>query len=202
MSVCVPLHRLQRRERGSVMTALEPSYSVTPFTIHISFYASFSLSQLSQAVGCCQDYVSKLAEFHSQWQRVKDGVGWEKLRGGKVDIHTGYLSCRVAKNVTHRCRNPLFGLAFQRNIIFLETLPDHLQSSFSLIISRRLTSVPKTATLWYTHKNSNFKLSNLGFFWDYYQQLWRNCRFPEMSSPSLFLCGCVHVVRGISVVLT
>lgn len=89
----------------------------------------------------------------------------EKVKGGKKSTFTQGIQAARSRKKCHTDAETHFSVLHLRETsFFLETLPDHLQNSFALIISRRLTSVPKTATLWYTHKHSNFKLSDLGCF--------------------------------------
>lgn len=87
----------------------------------------------------------------------------EKVKGGKVDIHTGYLSCTESEKMSHTDAEIHFPVLHFRETSFLETLPDHLQSSFALIISRGLTSVQETEDALIHTQKQQLQMKRLGF---------------------------------------
>lgn len=69
----------------------------------------------------------------------------EKVKGGKSRHSHRVSKLHGVTKMSHTDAEIHFSvLHFRETSFFLETLPDHLQSSSTLIISRRLTSVPKT----------------------------------------------------------
>lgn len=103
--------------------------------------------------------------------------------------------------MSHRCRNPLFGLAFKRNIIFFRDTARPFAEQLRFDHLQEADKCAEDGDALIHTQTQQLQIKRLGLFFffprDYYQQLWRNCRFSQMSSPSLFLSGshfsCVHL---------
>lgn len=65
----------------------------------------------------------------------------EKVKGGGSRQPQSVSKLHAVAKMSQTHRKLHFSLIYQRNIVFLEMLPDHLQSSFTLILPRRMTSV-------------------------------------------------------------